>query len=67
MIKKFEKYICSNCCGNCEKRIIICEEKEIKSAKCLDYKRKIEPVGYKQPIVRTVKQIKPIMRLTQEW
>lgn len=67
MTEEYKKYICSNCSGKCEKGIIIVEEKGTKSAKCADYKKKNEIEGYKKPIMRTAKQIKPIMRFTQEY
>lgn len=67
MTEEFKKYICSNCSGKCEKGIIIVEENGTKFAKCAEYKKKNEIEGYKRPIMRTAKQIKPIMRFTQEY
>lgn len=67
MTEEYKKYICSNCSGKCENNIIIVEENGTKFAKCADYKKKNEIEGYKRPIMRTAKQIKPIMRFTQEY
>lgn len=66
MIDSFSKYICSNCKGQCNKGIVIIESDGIKEARCVDYEKKNEVAGYKK-LERTAKQIKPLMRFTQEY
>lgn len=66
MIESFSKYICSNCKGQCDKGIVIVEYNGIKQARCVDYEKKNEVEGYKR-LERTAKQIKPLMRFTQEY
>lgn len=66
MMEEFKKYICSNCKGQCNKGIVVVESDEIKEIKCWDYKKKNEVEGYKK-LERTAKQIKPLMRFTQEY
>lgn len=67
MIDSFSKYICSNCKGQCNKGIVIIESNGIKEARCWDYEKKKEVQGYVKPKERTAKQIKPLMRFTQEY
>ena len=67
MIESFSKYICSNCKGQCDRGIVIINSNGIKQARCVDYEKKNEVEGYKKPKERTAKQIKPLMRLTQEY
>lgn len=67
MIDSFSKYICSNCKGQCDKGIVIVEYNGIIQARCIDYEKKNEVEGYVKPKERTAKQIKPLMRFTQEY
>lgn len=67
MIESFSKYICSNCKGQCDKGIVLIEYDGIKQARCVDYEKKNEVEGYKKPKEITTKQIKALMRFTQEY
>lgn len=67
MIEEFKKYICSNCKGQCDKGIVVIEDKGLKELRCWDYEKRDEVEGYIRQESRTAKQIKPLMRFTQEY
>lgn len=67
MLETYKKYICSNCKGNCDKGIVIINFNGIRQAKCVDYEKANDVEGYKREARRTAKQIKPLMRFTQEY
>jgi len=61
--------LCETCKSkNCNKNIMIIEQKDIKTIKCLDYEKddsKIE--GYKVPLVRLAKQQKTVQGYVGIW
>ena len=67
MTETFIKYMCSNCKGQCDKGIVLINNKGILEARCENYEKKNEVEGYIKPKGRTAKQIKPLMRFTQEY
>ena len=62
MTETFKKYICSNCKGKCEKRIVIEEDNGLIFMKCVDYERAEKQEGYKPPQWRTAKQRRPLIK-----
>ncbi len=67
MIETFKNYICSNCKGQCNKGIVLINNNGIRELRCVDYEKKEDVKGYERPKERTAKQIKPLMRFTQEY
>lgn len=55
--------LCETCKNNnCNRRIVVKEENEIKTIKCLEYEKDREKImGYKRPLDRTAKFQKAIM------
>ena len=57
--------LCETCTKqNCKKNIVVIQEDNLITIKCLDYEKDIDKVrGYKKPLEKTVKVNKSIMGL----
>ena len=57
--------LCETCTKrNCKKEIVVIQENNLTTIKCLDYEKDIDKVrGYKKPLEKTVKVNKSIMGL----
>lgn len=53
--------------GDCDKGIVVIKEKNMITTKCVNYEKKQDFEGYTKPEGRTAKQIKPLMKFTQEY
>ena len=53
--------------GDCDKGIVVIKQKNLTTIRCVNYEKKQMFEGYVKPEERTARQLKALMRFTQEY